>query len=282
MHIRFGTSPDRSRLPHRDKSARACPSPSAVTSMSAAVTVCVEEDGWFSPSAYPLVAHSRLNGEMRMIDLYTYETPNGQKASVMLEEIELRYEVHAVDLMKGEQRNPDFLRISPNNKIPAIVDQDGVDGRTAVFESGAILVYLAEKTGKLLPTDGRARADALQWLFWAVSSAGPGIGRFASTALFSKNPSPVLVRALSEEVVRLFAVLERRLSEAEYLAGDYSVADIGAFTWIQYIRKPITRFAQLPEAAATDRWLAAIADRPAVKRGLRVPRSAVKPPNGRP
>src|ERR1700742_1451733 len=125
-----------------------------------------------------------------MIDLYTYATPNGQKASIMLEEVELPYTVRTVDLMKGEQRGPDFLRISPNNKIPAIVDHDGIDGRTTVFESGAILVYLAEKTGKLLPARGRARADVMQWLFWGIASAGPGIGRFASTALFSKDQNP--------------------------------------------------------------------------------------------
>ena len=216
-----------------------------------------------------------------MIRLYTYETPNGQKASIMLEEAGLPYEVHPVDLMKGEQRGPDFLRISPNNKVPAIVDEDGVDGLTSVFESGAILVYLAEKTGKLLPAGGRARSDVLQWLFWSMSGVGPGIGRFASVALFSKDPNPVLVKSLAEEVVRLFTVLERRLSEVEYLAGDYSVADIGAFTWVSYIRQPIVKHAALPPVSATDRWLAAIGARPAVQKGLRVPKSAVRPPSAR-
>jgi GSH-dependent disulfide-bond oxidoreductase len=216
-----------------------------------------------------------------MIELFTYETPNGQKASIMLEEVELPYVVRTVDLMKGEQRAPDFLRISPNNKVPAIVDDDGVDGRTPVFESGAILVYLAEKTGKLLQAGGRARSDALQWLFWAMAGVGPGIGRFASVALFSKDPDPALVKTLAEEVVRLFTVLERRLSEVEYLAGDYSIADIGAFTWVAYIRQPITKYATLPPVAATDRWLAAIAARPAVQKGLRVPKSAVRPPSAR-
>src|SRR6202034_2589819 len=104
-----------------------------------------------------------------MIELYTYETPNGQKASIMLEEVGLPYTVHNVNLMKGEQRDPDFLRISPNNKVPAIVDDDGVDGRTSVFESGAILVYLAEKTGMLLPAHGRPRNDTLSWLFWSMA-----------------------------------------------------------------------------------------------------------------
>ena len=216
-----------------------------------------------------------------MIDLYTYETPNGQKASIMLEEVELPYVVRTVDLMKGEQRDPDFLRISPNNKVPAIVDHDGIDGRTSVFESGAILVYLAEKTGTLMPAGGRARSDVLQWLFWAMAGVGPGGGRFASVALFSKDPNPVLVKTLAEEVVRLLTVLERRLSEVEYLAGDYSIADIGAFTWVAYIRQPITKYATLPLVAATDRWLAAIAARPAVQKGLRVPKSAVRPPSAR-
>jgi GST-like protein len=216
-----------------------------------------------------------------MIELFTYETPNGQKASIMLEEVGLPYAVHTVDLMEGQQREPDFLRISPNNKVPAIVDDDGVDGRTSVFESGAILLYLAEKTGKLLPCAGRARSDALQWLFWAMAGVGPGVGRFASVALFSKDPDPALVKSLAEEVVRLLTVLERRLSEVEYLAGDYSIADIGAFTWVAYIRQPITKYATLPPVAATDRWLAAIGARPAVQKGLRVPKSAVRPPSAR-
>jgi GST-like protein len=215
-----------------------------------------------------------------MIELWTYQTPNGQKASIMLEEVGLPYEVHAVDLLKGEQRSPDFLKISPNNKIPAIVDTEEPGGRTTIFESGAILVYLAEKTGKLLPTNGRARCDVLQWLFWAVSSSGPGIGRFASVALFSKNPDPALVRTLAEEVVRLFLVLEKQLSEVEYLAGDYSTADVGAFTWVEYVCQPIARFAELPPVPATDRWRAAIRARSAVQKGLSVPRPAVRPPTG--
>jgi GSH-dependent disulfide-bond oxidoreductase len=216
-----------------------------------------------------------------MIDLYTYATPNGQKASIMLEEVGLPYAVRTVDLMKGEQRDPDFLRISPNNKVPAIVDHDGIDGRTSVFESGAILLYLAEKSGLLLPPAGRARSDVMQWLFWAMTGVGPGVGRFASVGLFSKDPNPVLVKSLAEEVVRLFTVLERRLSEVEYLAGEYSIADIGAFTWISYIRQPIAKYATLPPAAAADRWLAEIGARPAVQKGLRVPKSAVRPPSAR-
>jgi GSH-dependent disulfide-bond oxidoreductase len=216
-----------------------------------------------------------------MIELYTYPTPNGHKASIMLEEAGLPYVVHMVDLTKGEQRAADFLGISPNNKIPAIVDDEGPDGRTAIFESGAILVYLAEKTGKLLPANGGARSDALKWLFWGMSSVGPGVGRFVGTALFSRDPDPALVKSLAEEVVRLLGVLERRLSEVEYLAGEYSIADIGAFTWIHYVRQSVAKFAELPSVAATDRWLSAVESRPTVQTGLRVPRSAVKPPAGR-
>jgi GST-like protein len=199
----------------------------------------------------------------------------------MLEEVGLPYAVHTVDLTKGEQRAPDFLRVSPNNKIPAIVDDDGPDGRTPVFESGAILVYLAEKTGRLLPSGGQARSAVMEWLFWAMSGVGPGVGRFVGTALFAKDPDPGLVKSLGEEVVRLFAVLEKRLSEAEYLAGDYSIADVGAFTWINYVREPIAKFVDLQPVAATDRWLSTINGRPAVQKGLRVPRSAIKPPSGR-
>jgi GST-like protein len=216
-----------------------------------------------------------------VIELYTYQTPNGQKASVMLEEVGLPYVVRSVDLMKGEQRDPDFLRISPNNKIPAIVDDEGPAGRTAIFVSGAILMYLAEKTGMLLPANGGARAGTLQWLFWAMTGIGPGIGRFASVALFSKDPDRALVKTLTEEVVRLFVVLEKRLSEVDYLAGDYSIADIGAFTWVRYVRQQVPKFADLPPVAAADRWLASIEQRPAVQKGLRVPRSAVRPPSGR-
>lgn len=218
-----------------------------------------------------------------MIELYTYQTPNGQKASIMLEECGLRYEVRPVDLMKGEQRSAEFLRISPNNKVPAIVDLDAGDGeRRAVFESGAILVYLAEKTGSLLPSHGQARSDTMEWLFWAMSGVGPGMGRFASVAMFSKDPEPALVKSLADEVVRLFAVLEKRLSESEYLAGDrYSIADIGAFTWVEYVRLPITKHATLAPVAATDRWLKAIEARPAVQAGLRVPKSVVRPPSAR-
>lgn len=216
-----------------------------------------------------------------MIELFTYQTPNGQKASVMLEEVGLAYDVRAVDLMKGAQREPDFLRISPNNKIPAIIDDDGPDGRATIFESGAILVYLAEKTGRLLPQAGRARSDTFQWLFWAMSGVGPGIGRFASVALFSKDPDGALVRSLAEEVVRLLTVLDTRLADSRFLTDDYSIADIGAFTWVDYIRQPITKFAELAPVPAVDRWLAEIGGRQAVRRGLRVPKPAVRPPTTR-
>lgn len=216
-----------------------------------------------------------------MIELYTYQTPNGQKASVMLEEVGLAYVVRSVDLMKGAQREPEFLRISPNNKIPAIVDDGGPEGRTTIFESGAILVYLADKTGRVLPPSGRARSDAFQWLFWAMSGVGPGIGRFASVALFSKDPDGALVKSLAEEVVRLLTVLDKRLAGSQFLADDYSIADIGAFTWVDYIRKPITKFVELPQVPAVDHWLADVGGREAVKRGLRVPMAAVRPPASR-
>src|SRR5258708_1771165 len=151
-------------------------------------------------------------------------------------------DVRPVDLMKGAQREPDFLRISPNNKIPAIIDDDGPDGRATIFESGAILVYLAEKTGRLLPQAGRARSDTFQWLFWAMSAVGPGIGRFASVALFSKDPDGALVRSLAEEAVRLLTVLHTRLADLRFLTDSYSIADLGAFTWVDYIRQPLTKF----------------------------------------
>src|ERR1700744_6446108 len=217
-----------------------------------------------------------------MIELYTYQTPNGQKASIMLDESGQPYQVHFVDLMKGQQRSAQFLRIWPNNKVPAIVDLNGVDGRTTIFESGAILVYSAEKTGKFLPPAGSARIDVMQWLFWAVSGVGPGMGRFASTAMFSKDPDPALVKNLADEVVRLLTMLETRLAVSNYLAGnDYSIADIGAFTWVEYVRREIQLHADLPAIPATDRWLEEIARRTAVRKGARVPMPTGRAPSPR-
>ena len=165
-----------------------------------------------------------------MIELFTCPTPNGTKPSIMLEEVGVPYSVHLVNLGSGEQHAPQFLAVSPNGKIPAIVDHDAVGGPRAVFESGAILVYLAEKTGTLLPKSGSRREQAMSWLFWAMSGVGPTFGQLLHF-VSAEDGSASAVRLFVGEAVRLVHVLKRRLGEAAYLAQEYSIADVGAFTW---------------------------------------------------
>jgi len=202
-----------------------------------------------------------------MIELYTWPTPNGHKIHIMLEETGLEYEVRPVNIRVGEQFRPEFLRISPNNKIPAIVDRNGPDGKPiAVFESGAILVYLAGKTGKLLPRDVRAKYVALQWLMFQMGSVGPMMGQAGH---FRSNAVPerieYAINRYTNEVRRLHAVMEKRLSEAPYFAGsEYSIADIGIWPWISRFAWQTVDFAEHPNVK---RWYLAIAQRPAVKRG---------------
>ena len=155
-----------------------------------------------------------------MIDLYTWTTPNGRKASIMLEEVGLPYRVHAINIGKGEQFAPDFLKISPNNRIPAIVDDEGPGGKTlSLFESGAILIYLAEKTGKLYPTDPATRFTALQWLMWQMGGFGPMLGQAHHFRRAAPEPVPYAIDRYTNEAKRLYKVIDGRLGEAEYLAG---------------------------------------------------------------
>lgn len=209
-----------------------------------------------------------------MIDLYTWTTPNGRKASIMLEECGLPYEVHAVNIGKGEQFEPDFLKISPNNRIPAIVDHDGDGGPISVFESGAILVYLAEKCGKLLAPKGAARAKALEWLMWQMGGLGPMLGQANHFLNAAPEKIPYAIERYLNEGARLFKVLDRQLSEAPFLAGDYSIADIAAYPWASAAFKMIA--AAKPElmgdGASTQRWLSEVGARPAVQRGMAVPK----------
>ena len=210
-----------------------------------------------------------------MIDLYTWTTPNGRKASIMLEEVALPYDVKAVDLGKQEQFSAAFTAISPNNKIPAIVDHDAQGGPLAIFESGAILVYLAEKTGKLLAASGRARYKALEWTFWQVGGIGPMLGQLGYFALRAKEKSPDAVERFTTESARLFAVTERRLLEAPYLAGDdYSIADITCYGWTCAAATMLEKAA--PEIWGDNpsiaRWLETVGGREAVKRGMAVPK----------
>jgi GSH-dependent disulfide-bond oxidoreductase len=205
-----------------------------------------------------------------MIDLYTAATPNGFKISIALEELALPYEVRVVDLRGGGQFAPDFLRISPNNKIPAIVDHQGPGGRDiAVFESGAILLYLAEKTGRLLPKDGAKRYETLQWLFFQVGGTGPMIGQLHHFANYAPEKLPYAIDRYQKETKRLYGVLDRRLSQSPYLGGDeYTVADIANLPWLLSYERLGIDLAAIPHLS---RWLSALRARPAVERGLSIP-----------
>lgn len=201
-----------------------------------------------------------------MIDFYTWDTPNGHKIRIMLEECGLDYRIHPVDLGKGEQFEPDFLVISPNNKIPAIVDPEGPGGEPiSVFESGAILLYLAEKTGRLVPTNERERWQLMEWLMFQMSAIGPMYGQLGHFLFFAPETVPYAVERYSDEAQRLAEVVDRRLEGREFLVDDYSIADIASFPWlIRHERLGI----DLDDLSNLRRWLDAIAARPAVRRGL--------------
>ncbi len=203
-----------------------------------------------------------------MIDFYTWTTPNGTKVSIMLEEIGMPYNVHPVNLGKNEQRTPEFLAINPNGRIPAIVDTEGPGGKPLkVFESGAILIYLAEKSGKLLPRDPVRRIEAIQWLMFQMAGVGPMFGQLG---WFKRNGADNLqaITRYTDESIRLAGVLDQRLGEAEYLAGEYSIADIANFTWVGVL--PYFNIT-LDKTPNLRRWHEAISARPAVQRGLKVP-----------
>jgi GSH-dependent disulfide-bond oxidoreductase len=204
-----------------------------------------------------------------MIDLYTWSTPNGYKVSIMLEELGLPYKVVPVDISKGEQFNDAFLKISPNNKIPAIVDHLGPDTRSfPLFESGAILMYLAEKTGQLMPKETRARYTVIEWLMFQMGGLGPMLGQVHHFRHYAPEPIDYAVNRYTNEGTRLYGVMNRRLGEVEYLAGAYSIADIACFPWI----RPWKRQGQtLDDYPNLKRWFEAIDQRPAVQRGLQVP-----------
>jgi GST-like protein len=203
-----------------------------------------------------------------MIDLYTWPTPNGHKVHIMLEECALPYTVHAVDIQAGDQFSPEFLAISPNNRIPAIVDSDGPDGKPiSVFESGAILIYLAEKTGKLLPKDVRGRTQVLEWLMWQMGGVGPMFGQANHFRSYAPEPIPYAIDRYTKEVRRLYGVLDKRLADHEYLAGDYSIADLITYPWTLLYKRYEVDMAEFPHAR---RWQEAIGARPAVERGMAV------------
>jgi len=207
-----------------------------------------------------------------MIDLYTARTPNGFKASIVLEELELPYEVHAVDLTAGEQKRPEFLALNPNGRIPVIVDRDA--GDFPVFESGAILWWLAEKTNRLLPTEPKARSVALQWLMFQMGGVGPMMGQANVFFRYAEEKIPYAIGRYQRESRRLLEVLDRRLSEVEYLAVDYSIADIANWCWAKTYDWAGISIDGLPHLK---RWLDAIAARPAVVRGIDVPHKREEP-----
>ncbi|MFZ3183323.1 MAG: glutathione S-transferase [Pseudomonadales bacterium RIFCSPLOWO2_12_59_9] len=203
-----------------------------------------------------------------MIDLYTAATPNGHKVSIALEELGLPYEVHALRFDQQEQKTADYLKINPNGRIPAIVDRD-MDN-FAVFESGAILLYLAEKTGQLIPSDVKGRSQVVQWLMFQMGGVGPMQGQ--ANVFFRYYPEKLQgpIERYQHETRRLYEVLDRRLAEVEYLAGDYSIADIATYPWVR-----VHDWAGVAVDGLThlQRWMAALAERPAVQRGLLVPQS---------
>lgn len=207
-----------------------------------------------------------------MIDLYTWTTPNGRKVSIMLEEIGAPYTAHAVDISADEQFKPEFLAIGPNNKIPAIVDNDT---QTSMMESGAILLYLAEKSGQLMPTQEKARWEAIEWLMWQMGGVGPMLGQVHHFVKFNKGKSEYAEKRYLEEAERLYGVLDDRLSEREFLAGDYSIADIATWPWISRFE---WQTIDLDEYPNVKRWYLAIAERPAVQRGYHVPKKVQEVP----
>ena len=201
-----------------------------------------------------------------MIDLYSWTTPNGRKVSIALEELGLPYKAHPIDIGKDEQFAPDFLKISPNNRIPAIIDRDN---NMSLFESGAILIYLGDKTGRLLPRDGESRYRVIEWLMWQMGGIGPMIGQAHHFLRQNPGKAPYAEERYHKEALRLYGVLDRRLEGRNYMAGDYSIADIATWPWISRFEWHKVDLNQFPNVK---RWYVSIANRPAVQKGYQVPK----------
>ena len=200
-----------------------------------------------------------------MIDLYTFTTPNGRKASIMLEEVELPYNVHKIDITKNDQFSPEYIAINPNSKIPAIVDRDT---DITVFESGAILMYLAEKTGKFLPPDQKKRYLVIEWLMLQMGSVGPMFGQLNHFKKFAPEKIEYAIARYEKETLRLYSVLDSQLKDNEYICGDYSIADIATYPWVAvYEFQGLT----LDNHPNLKRWVETVQQRPAVQRGMKVP-----------
>ena len=213
-----------------------------------------------------------------MIDLYTWPTPNGHKVHIMLEELGLPYNVIPVNIGRGDQFASEFLKISPNNKMPAMVDPDGPGGEPiSLFESAAILIYLAEKTDRFMPREKRARYLVIQWLMFQMGHIGPMLGQAHHFRQYAPDKIAYAVDRYTNEAARLYGVMDRRLAEAEYVAGDYSIADMAIYPWI----RPYERQGQnLDDFANLKRWFEAISERPAVQRGLEVLKEERRKPEG--
>jgi GSH-dependent disulfide-bond oxidoreductase len=206
-----------------------------------------------------------------MIDLYYWTTPNGHKITIFLEETGLPYAIKPININKGEQFDPAFLKISPNNRIPAIVDHAPQDGGAplGMFESGAILLYLADKIGKLVPSSFRERLDCVQWLFWQMGNLGPMAGQNHHFRLYAPEKLEYAMTRYLKETGRLYAVLNKRLADREFIAGDYSIADIASYPWVQ----PERQGQNIDDFPHLKRWKATIAARPAVQRAYAIAKS---------
>lgn len=204
-----------------------------------------------------------------MIDLYSWPTPNGFKITIMLEEVGLRYAAHPINIGEGDQFSDQFLSISPNNKIPALVDPEGPDGKPiSVFESGAMLIYLAEKTGRFLPSEARSRCETLQWLMFQMGGVGPMLGQAHHFRTYAPETIDYAVDRYTKEAGRLYGVMDKRLGEVAYLAGDeYSIADMATFPWTRSHAKQGQDLNDFPNVK---RWFDAISARPAVQKGVTV------------
>ncbi|WP_373529431.1 glutathione binding-like protein [Nostoc sp.] len=200
-----------------------------------------------------------------MIDLYTFTTPNGRKASVMLEEVELPYNVNKIDITQQQQFTPEYIAINPNSKIPAIVDQEtGIK----VFESGAILIYLAEKTGKLLPTEQKSRFQVLEWLMFQMGGVGPMFGQLNHFKRFAPEKLPYAIERYEKETLRIYGVLDKQLQDNEFICGNYSIADVATYPWVaiyEFLGLTLDNYPNLK------RWVQIVQQREAVQRGMQVP-----------
>jgi GSH-dependent disulfide-bond oxidoreductase len=225
---------------------------------------------------FPVAAQIE-QGRGAMIDLYYWPTPNGQKVSIFLEETGLPYKVVPVDIAKGEQFEPKFLEISPNNKMPAMIDHEGPDGKPiSVFESGAMLIYLAEKTGQFMPRDTRGRTQVIEWVMFQMGTVGPMLGQANHFRNYAPEKLQYAIARYTNESKRIFNVMDNRLAKREYLAGAYSIADMASYPWIVTRKKD----GEFDEFNHLKRWVDVIGERPAVKRGMVVLKDVIQQGGG--